>query len=146
MNVTIVERYSKCGIDVGRIIRRIVKFAPPGSLEGLREIHILDTDPAEKGFARYWKRESRIELFVKDIVCWQPWLLKKSYLFPYITVGLALGHEIHHHVEARGCKVHSEESAQASALKYIFPSFGVFKPLARLFIFIVRRLRKTKQA
>jgi hypothetical protein len=79
----IVVSYSKCGVSVGKIVKRIIKHAPPSSISGLNEIKLLNRDPDGVGFARYCKKERKIELFVDDIIGWQPWLLKKA-IFSHI--------------------------------------------------------------
>lgn len=131
MSLRIIEAYSDCGVDIGRIVRRIVKYAPPDCLHGLHEISILDKDPNNIGFASYSKNERRIELYVKDILGWQPWFLKRSFVFPYLAIGIALGHEIDHHVSSRIYGTDKEKSAENNALRYVYPSFGIFKPIAR---------------
>jgi hypothetical protein len=141
----ITECHSDCGVNVEKIIKRIVKYAPPSSLQDLNEIKILDKDPENIGFASYCKEERRIELFVDDIIGWQPWLLKKSFIFPYLAIGLTLGHEIDHHVNRGNNRLEKEKSAESNALKYIYPSFGVFKPIAKLISFFGNILQKNKQ-
>jgi hypothetical protein len=135
----IVSNYAPCGVNVERIIKRIVKYAPRGSLEGVREIAILDEDPRKKGFASYWRNRGRIELYVKDIIGWQPWGIKKTFIIPYLSLGLALGHEIDHHVTRSQTTLDKENHAESNALRYIYPSFGIFKPLARLLILLFQR-------
>ena len=139
-----ITNYSSNNMFVYKIIRRIVKHAPSDCLEGLEEIRILDKDPADLGFACYFKKEKRIELYVDDLIGWQPWLLKKSYVFPYLTIGLTLGHEIDHHVNRASdmSKIKLEQSAENSALKYIYPSFGIFKPIVRFVFFFLRMMKK----
>jgi len=136
MPLRITEAYSECGVNVRKIVARIVKYAPPDSLQGLNEISILDKDPNNIGFASYSRHEGRIELYVNDIIGWQPWLLKKSFIFPYIAIGMALGHEIDHHVSSQIDRTEREKSAENNALRYIYPSFGIFKPITKLISFI----------
>lgn len=125
----IVEAYSHRGVDVARIVKRVVKYAPRYSLEGLEEILILDKDPRNIGFASYHRKEKRIELYVSDIIGWQPWILRKSYIFPYMVVAMALGHEIDHHVRREADQADKEECAEGNVLRYVYPSFGIFKPV-----------------
>lgn len=136
----IISGYTPCGVNVEKIVRRILKYNPKEYMEGLKEIALLDEGPNKRGFASYWKDKGRIELYVKDIVGWQPWIIKKTFVFPYLSVGLALGHEIDHHV-CRNQILHEEENhAECNAYKYVYPSFGIFKPLVKLLGLFLRKL------
>ena len=140
----IISEYTPCGVNVEKIIKRIVKYAPKESLEGLREIAILDEDPRKKGFASYWRNTGRIELYVKDIIGWQPWGIRKTFMIPYLSLGLALGHEIDHHVTRSQTSFDKENHAESNALRYIYPSFGIFKPLVKfLTLFFQKSHRET---
>ena len=139
MALTIIENHSDCGVNIRKIIERIIKHAPPDCLDGLEEILILNKDPADTSFAKYDKIQKRIEIYIDGIVGWQPWLLKKSYIFPYLTVGMALGHEIDHHVNRNNKAINKEKSAEKNALKYVYPSMGIFKPLVKIFSFIFKK-------
>lgn len=140
----IIKQHTPCGVNVEKMIKRIVKYIPKGYLEGLREIAILDQDPRNKGFASYWRKTGRIELYVKDIIGWQPWIIKKSFVIPYLSIALALGHEIDHHVTRNQTSYNKENHAESNAYRYIYPSFGIFKPLAKLIsVFFQRSPRKT---
>jgi len=135
----IAESYSQIGVNVGRIVKRIIRYAPPSSLQGLNEIRIKDKDPDNRCFSSYSKQGTRIELFVDDIVGWYPWLLKKSFILPYLAIGLALGHEIDHHVHRNHTSMDKEKSAESNALRYVYPSFGIFKPIARILFLLFRK-------
>jgi len=137
----IIESHSEYGVNIGKIVKRIIRYAPKTSIQGLKIIRILDKAPNSKGFACYLKEEREIRLFVNDLIGWQPWLLKKSFIFPYLSVGLALGHEIDHHVNRNNETIDREIYAERNALKYVYPSLGVFKPLAKLFSFLFKRQR-----
>ena len=141
----IIASYSDHSVNIGKIVQRIIKYAPEESIRGLNAIRIVDKSPDEKGFACYLKDSREIYLFVNDIIGWQPWLLKKSMVFPYFTIGLALGHEIDHHVNRDNLNLDKEKSAESNAIKYIYPSFGFFKPLAPAIIFLLQLFRKKKQ-
>jgi hypothetical protein len=146
MQPKVTGNYTACGVKVDKMITRMIKFAPQSSLDGLNEIMILDEDPNDRAFARYSKEEGKIELYVSDIVGWQPWLLKKSYIFPYFTLGMTLGHELDHHVR-RNANVSNEDRerfAEANALKYIYPSFGVFKPFFKFIAYLLKRRENRK--
>jgi hypothetical protein len=132
--VEIINRYkSEQNIRAERIVRRIIRYAPKECLIDLNEIELLDRDTINNCFASYSRSNRKIELFIGDIIGWQPWILRKSYILTYLAIGIALGHEIDHHVN-RDTKVSDKEkSAENNALSYIYPSFGFFKPLARLY-------------
>ena len=134
----IIASYGECGVNIGKIVQRIIKYAPEDSIKELNAVRIVDKSPDNRGFACYLKDHREIYLFVDDIVGWQPWLLKKTIIFPYLTIGLALGHEIDHHVNRDNNIIDKERSAERNALKYIYPSFGVFKPLAKVFYFFFK--------
>jgi len=134
----ILEYHNEYGINVGRIVRRIIKYAPPYCLTDLKEIIIMDKDPNDMEISSNNKQERKIELYIEDIIGWQPSFLRKSYLFPYFTISVALGHEIDHHVNREHSGAHKEKSAESNALKYVYPSFGVFKPFVKLFSLLLR--------
>ena len=138
----IIENYSQCGVKVGKVVKRILKYAPPNSIEGLNEVLILDGDPQGKAFACYERNARRIILYLDEIIGWQPWLLKKSYIFPYLSIGIALGHEIDHHVNRNQNSIDKEKSAESNILKYIYPSFGIFKPLFLISNFVLKPLHR----
>lgn len=138
----IIESHSEYGVNIGKIVKRIISYAPKSSIQGLKVIRILDKAPNSKGFACYIKEAGEIRLFANDLISWQPWLLKKSYIFPYLSIGVALGHEIDHHVNRNNETIDRENYAERSALKYIYPSLGIFKPLAKLFSFLFKSRRR----
>ena len=140
----IIEDYSSCVVNVGRIVQRLVKFAPFGSLDELNEIRIMDNDPDEIGFARYFKEEKIIELFVNDIIGWQPWLLKRTYILPYLSIGIALGHELDHHVNRLNNSRDKEHQAEVNAFKYVYPSLGFFKPIAKIVSYLANVRKKNE--
>ncbi len=127
----VIENHSETTVNVGGIVRRILKHLPSETLDGLNEIVILDKNEEVSAFGCYRKQEKRIELYMDGLTLWQPWILKKTYVLPYICVGLALGHEIDHHVN-RDHDINKEISAERHALKYIYPSLGLLKPLVKL--------------
>jgi len=65
--------------------------------------------------------------------------IKKSYIFPYLTIGMALGHEIDHHVNRDRRTIDEEKTAEKNALKYIYPSMGFFKPLVKVLSFFSKK-------
>lgn len=137
----IADFHTKSGVNAERIVRRIVSYIPTDILEGLNAIILLDTHHSHAGFSRYIKDKAEIELYIHDIIYWQPWLLKHSFIFPYLTIGLALGHEIDHHVNRNNHLIDIEHSAETNALKYIYPSMGLFKPIINLILFLTRKRR-----
>jgi len=128
----IISKYTPCGVNVEKIVRRILKYNPKEYVQGLQEIVLLDEAPNKRRFASYWKEKGRIELYVKGIVGWQPWIIKKTFVFPYLSVGLALGHEIDHHVCRNQILHFKEDHAECNAYKYVYPSFEIFRPLLKL--------------
>jgi len=78
----IVEKYSVNGINSAAIVKRIVDHLPHGTLNGLMEIRLLGAN--QECFGCYIRDDRRIELYLEDIVGWQPWLLKKTYVFPFV--------------------------------------------------------------
>jgi hypothetical protein len=138
----VIEDYHECGIDVRRIVIAMIKRAPRGCLDGLDAVEILDSSSEGRGFACYQKELRRIQLFVRELVAWQPWLLRKSFVFPYLTIGLALGHEIDHHVNRNNEKLEKEPHAEGSALDYIYPFFFVTRPIKRMLAFLRKRRQR----
>ena len=138
MTPKIIEKHSEGSVDVLGIVRRIIRHLPAETLDGLQEILIMDTNPDRNAFGCYRKSNGRIELYLDGITHWQPWLLKKTYIFPYLIIGMALGHEIDHHVNRDKVNINLEASAENNALRYVYPSLGLFKPAFRLFSLIAR--------
>jgi hypothetical protein len=60
-------------------------------------------------------------------------------VFPYLAIGLALGHEIDHHVNRDNEEVKKEKHAEAKALDYIFPFFLIIKPIKNLVTFLRKK-------
>lgn len=137
--VYVLERYTPCGVDLGKIVRRIIRYAPQESTEGLSAVVLLDTHPT--AFGCYRKESSQIELYVQEIIGWLPLLLRKSYVIPYLFIGLALGHELDHHANREQNSMDQEAHAEADAMKYVYPSLGVFKSLLRFLAVLSRRSR-----
>jgi hypothetical protein len=135
----IIESYSPCGVNVGRIVKRIIRYIEPEILDGLDAINLVDIHTSCRGFARYRKDCAQIDIYVNEILGWQPWLLRKSFLFPYLSIGLCLGHEIDHHVHRDIDSVdESERLANTNAFRYIYPSIGIFKPVFKATVFMLR--------
>ena len=128
----IIENHIDPDVDARSIIERIIKYAPEDALHELNEIVLFDTNQNDDCFACYRRGEKSIELYLGDIIGWLPWILKRSYVVPYLFVGIALGHELDHHVNRYNVNIDREISAETNALKYIYPSFGPFKPIAKL--------------
>ncbi len=139
----IIEEHTDCGVDIVGIVKRILRYAPEGCLDGLEQIRILDHSPI--GFARYIKEDREIQLFAQELVAWLPWVLKKTYIFPYLTIGMAVGHEIDHHVHRDNDLIDKELSAEKNSLVYVYPSFGVFKPVVKVISWIGKAVENWKQ-
>jgi hypothetical protein len=80
-------------------------------------------------------------LYLRDIIGWLPWILKKLYVIPYLFVGHAFGHELDHHVNRGNLHIGREISAEKNSLKYIYPSLELFKPLVRLASWVVSKTK-----
>jgi hypothetical protein len=146
MEPKIIENYTKIGVNVGNIVRRILSHLSADILEGLREVRVLDRNNAHPAFGCYLKDEGAIEIYVADLLGDFPRIfLKLFYPFSYIVVGMAVGHELDHHVNRNNHEIDREASAEASIMKYIYPSLGIFKPAVRTVSFLARSLRRLKK-
>jgi len=128
------------GINSAAIVKRIVDYLPHRTLNGLTEITLFGSN--EECFGCYIRDEKRIELYLEEIVGWQPWLLKKTYVFPVMCIGLILGHEIDHYVNRENPHF-IEEFPSRNTIQFIVPSLGIFrhliKPLSSMYKFYFRR-------
>jgi len=139
MKPQIIEKHSEKIANVSGIVKRIIEYVPQNLLSGLDEIVLMENHSEDRAFACYNRAERRIEIYLDSILEWQPWIFKKTYIFPYLTIGMALGHELDHHVNRNNKSVDKEKNAETNALRYIYPSRGIFKPLVRLMAFILRK-------
>ncbi|MFH2045722.1 MAG: hypothetical protein ABIK92_11315 [Pseudomonadota bacterium] len=133
---TISENHTETSVNVRGIVERVLRYQKPETLNDLNEILILDKSEPDIGFGCYRKAEGKIEIYLDNLLKWQPWILKKSYLFPYMTIAMALCHELDNHVTRDNSRIDREKSAENSVIKYLYPSLGVFKPavgILRLF-------------
>jgi hypothetical protein len=143
MQSKIIENYTMLGVDVAHIARRILSHLPPDIFEGLNEVRILDRNDNHAAFACYRKSEGIIEIYVADLLGFLPgFLLKLLYPFTYMVVGIAVAHELDHHVTRNNRRIDREASAEASIMRYVYPSLGIFKPAARMISFIGQPLCK----
>lgn len=133
----IINNYRPCGVNAEPIVQRIMSFV---DVAGINEIRLLEYSTAGERFSRYLREKQNIELFVHDIVGWQPVIPRKSFVIPYLAIGIVLGREIDHHVRPA---VHDELSTLQNALGYIYPSFGLFKPLGKLMAFVIGKCRRS---
>jgi len=144
MQPTVIENYRDIGVDVGHIVRRILSHLSPETLEGLHEVRLLEKH--DHAFACYKKEEGAIEIYVADLLGYLPRiLLKPFYPFTYMVVGMAVGHELDHHVNRNKHEIDREASAEANIMRYVYPSLGIFKPAARMSSFLGRPLRVSGQ-
>ncbi len=142
MQPAIIEDYTDIGIDVGRIVRRIIFHLSPEVLDGLREVRLLDRH--EKAFACYKKGEAAIEIYVSELLGGFPRvLLKTFYPLTYPIIGMAVGHELDHHVNRGREDIDREATAEANIMKYVYPSLGVFKPAAKFILLLCRPFRRS---
>lgn len=141
----IIENHSETVVNVAGIVRRILSHLPSKVTDGLNEIIVLDRNEGNSAFGAYWKSYGRIELYLDGITLWQPWLLKKTYIFPYMSVGMALGHEIDHHVNRNIPEAQKEEKAERNWFIYVYPSLGLFKPVIRILNWVGCQFRIKKE-
>jgi len=141
MGPKVIENYKDIGVDVGHIVRRILSHLSPDILEGLHEVRLLEKH--DHAFACYKREEGAIEIYVADLLGYLPGiLLKLFYPFTYVVVGMAVGHELDHHVTRNNHGIDREVSAEANIMRYVYPSLGIFKPAARIISFGGRPLRR----
>jgi hypothetical protein len=128
---TVIENFTDVGVDVGRIVRRILSHVDPHILEGLRQVRLLDPD-FTVAFARYKKEERAIEIYVENMIGEAPSiLLKMMYPITYFYIGMVLGRQLDSHVHRNSTDMDREASSEAIIMNYIYPSFGRFKPIVR---------------
>jgi hypothetical protein len=144
MGPIIVENYRDVGVDVAHIVHRILSHLSPEVLEGLHEVRLLEKH--DHAFACYKKEEGAIEIYLADLLGYLPPIfLKVFYPFTYFAVGMAVGHELDHHVNRNSDKIEREASAEANIMRYVYPSLGSFKPAVRTISFLARSLRRLKR-
>ena len=137
----IIENYSMVGVDAARIVRRILSHLSPKILDGLHEVRLLEKH--DHAFACYKKEEGAIEIYAADLLGYLPRiLLRLFYPFTYMVVGMALGHELDHHVNRHNQDIDREETAETNIMKYVYPSLGIFRPAARIASVSWRPLRR----
>ncbi|MDJ0817787.1 MAG: hypothetical protein QNJ58_16375 [Desulfobacterales bacterium] len=142
MSTIITESHSELQVNVRGIVDRILRFQKPETIEDLNEIALLDNSIDDRGFGCYRKSDRRIEIYLDPILKWQPWILKKTYLFPFITVAMTLAHELDHHVNRDNAKIDREQSAERNMFNYIYPALGVFEPIMKFIHHLSHRLKK----
>jgi hypothetical protein len=121
MNARVIENHCETGLNLAGIAKRIIKYMPEWTVNGVNEIVIPDASEEEDCFGAYDRKVRRIELHAGDSIGWVPWILKKTYLIPYILIGQALGHETDHHVNRQNpC---GEKATETTALKYVYRIF-----------------------
>ena len=141
MNPIITESHSESQVKVRAIVDRILKYQKPETLKDLYEIDLLDNSIEGRGFGCYRKAERRIEIYLDPILKWQPWLLKKTYLFPFITIAMTLAHELDHHVNRDNHTIDREQSAEKNMFAYIYPAIGIFRPILKIVHHFTRKQR-----
>lgn len=141
MPPTVIEHYRDIGVDVGYIVHRILSHLSPDILEGLHEVRLLERH--DHALACYKKEEGAIEIYVAELLGYLPRiLLKMFYPFTYMVVGMAVGHELDHHVNRNNHDIDREASAETNIMRYVYPSLGIFRPAARIISFGARPLRR----
>ena len=142
----VVDNSTVVGVDIARIVRRILLYLPPDILEGLQEVRVWDQNDAHPAFGCYRKHEGVIEIYVADLLGYLPEiLLRLFYPFTYMVVGMVVGHELDHHVNRNNPEIDREESAETNMMGYVYPSLGIFKPAARIASFGGRALRRLRE-
>ena len=137
----IINNLTASDIHAEKIVRRVIAPLDESIFIDLKSIVLDDYDPQKKAFAKYSKKEQKIYLYISEITEWQPWILRKSYFFPYLTIGLALAHEIAH-LESRNEKLNDKELyAETSAINYLYPSMGILKP----FVWLIRKIKRERK-
>jgi hypothetical protein len=140
MNPIISENHTESNVNVRGIVDRIIRYQRPETIKDLDEISITDNTEPDKGFGCYKKSERKIEIYLEPTLKWQPWILKKTYFFPFLVIAMTLAHELDHHVNRNNDFINKEQSAEENMLKYIYPALGVFKPMVRLIhLFLPKR-------
>ena len=131
MNPIITESHSESQVNVRGIVERMIRYQKSETIKDLNEIALLDNSIENRGFGCYRKADRRIEIYLDPILKWQPWILKKTYLFPFITIAMTLAHELDHHVNRNNHSIDREKSAEGNMFNYIYPAIGIFKPIMR---------------
>ena len=142
----IIENHANVGIDAGRIVHRILSHVSPDILTGLNEVRLLERH--DQAFACYKKNEGVIEIYLGELLRdFHPVFLKLFYPFTYMIVGMALGHELDHHVNRNSNVMDKEASAETNIMNYVYPSMGLFKPVVKIVSLCLRPFRRiiTKQ-
>jgi hypothetical protein len=127
----IINNYRPCGVNAERIVQRVMAFV---DVTGINEVRLLEHSMTGERFSRYLREKQNIELYVHDIIGWQPMILRKTFVIPYLAISVVLGREIDHHVRPDD---HDELTTLHNALKYVYPSFGIFKPFGKLMAYVV---------
>jgi len=113
----VTENYTRVGVDVGRIVHRILSHLSPDILDGLNEVRLLENH--NHAFACYKKDEAAIEIY------------------------MAVGHELDHHLNRDDDEIDREASAEENIMKYVYPSLGIFKPTVRIVSFFCLPFRRS---
>ena len=142
MNPIVIENHTDSMANVRGIVDRIIKHQRPEIIKDLNEIVILDNSIENRGFGCYRKAERKIEIYLDPIFEWQPWILRKTFIFPFITIAMTLAHELDHHVNRNNTSIDREQSAEKNMFRYIYPAVGVFKPMLKFVHLISTKLKR----
>lgn len=134
MDIKIVESHIECGVDVGKILKRILKYVPPESIEGLKMINTENNTTLNKAFSSYDKNEKKITLYIDSILSFLPNIFIKSYLLPYffIATELGIGIDFHYNRKKEWNFKDRKRHAEKNGLNHVYLSFGIFKPVVRM--------------
>ena len=137
----ITENHTCIGIDVERIVHRILSYLPKEIINGLNEVRLLGKH--NQAFACYKKDEAVIEIYIDELLGdFHPFLLKIFYPFTYMVVGMAVGHELDHHVNRNNHEFNKEASAESNIMSYVYPSLGPFRLFVRIAMFCLAPFRR----
>lgn len=142
MKPIILENHSEKDVNVKKILDRIIRYQKSETLSGLNEILIIDDDESANAFGCYRKSKRKIEIYIKPTLESLPWILKRTYIFPFWFVSMVVAHELDHHVNRDNGHIDKEKSAEENMMKYIYPALGVFKPMVKITGKILFALKK----
>ena len=126
MNPTISENHTESDVNVRKIVERVIRYQQPETLRDLYEIEIVDNRKPDNAFACYKKSKRKIVIYLEPILKWQPWILKKTYFFPFVMIAMTLAHELDHHMNRDNDFVNKENSA--SDLGHLCQAFEKHRP------------------
>ena len=110
----------------------MIRYQKHETLNGLNEILIIDDNETGNVFGCYSKSKRRIEIYIKPDLESLPWVLKRTYILPFLFIAMIVAHELDHHVNRDNGHIDTEKSAEENMIRYMYPALGIFKPLAKI--------------